>query len=86
MKASTACLILYQKIEQRCCCVFRAVVSLASTKPITEAPDVRDLKNGSSKLYAEAMKELSLHQRLLRPQSESSKLQPALLDCKVCIS
>jgi len=55
--------------------VLRAIVSPALTKPITEAPDVGDLKNGSSKSYAEAIKELTLHQRLLKPQSESSKLQ-----------
>jgi len=57
-------------------------------KPITEAPDVSDLKNGSSKTYAEAMKELAIHQRLLKPPSESSKLQtalpPTVVDREVC--
>ena len=61
----------------------RAVVGLASTKPITEAPDVGDLKNGSSKSYAEAIKELTLLQRLLKPQSESSKLQLTVPDREV---
>ena len=55
-------------------------------KPITEAPDVADLKNGSRKTYAEAMKELTLHQRLLKPLSESSKLQPILPVQDVCVS
>ena len=66
--------------------LLRAVVSLTSMKPITEVPDVSDLKNGSSKSYAEAMKELKLHQRLLKPQSESSKLQPALPGREVHVS
>jgi len=58
-------------------------------KPITEVPDAGDLKNAPSKIYAEAMKELALYQRLSKPQSESSKLQPALqpylLDREACV-
>jgi len=73
-----------------CDCLLRAIVNPTSMKPITEAPDVSDLKNGSSKTYAEAMKELALHQRLLKPRSESSKfhpaLQPTLLDREACVS
>jgi len=60
-------------------CLLRAVVNLPLTKPITDAPDVSDLKNGSSKTYTEAMKELKLHQQLLKPRGKSSQLQPALL-------
>jgi len=69
-----------------CDCLLRAVINPTSMKPITEAPDVSDLKNESSKKYAEAVKELALHQRMLKPQSESSKLQPTLLDREVCVS
>lgn len=58
--------------------LFRAVVNPITMKPITEVPDASDLKNGSNKTYAEAMKELALHQQLSKPRSESSKLQPAL--------
>jgi len=58
-------------------------------KPITDAPDVTDLKNGSSKTYTEAMKELTMHQRLLKPKCESSvlhtTLQPSSSDQEACI-
>jgi len=67
-------------------CVFRAVVSQSSVKPITEVLDASDLKNGSSKTYAEAMKELTFHQQSLDPQSGSSELQWALLDHEASIS
>jgi len=60
--------------------MLRAVVSHAMTKPITETPDVSDLKNGSSRSYTEAMKELSLHQQLLKAPSQSSQLKQFSLD------
>ena len=71
---------------KNCCCVLRAIVSRALMKPITETPDVSDLKNGSSRSYAEAMKELALYQRLLKPQNESSKLQLSSVDHEASIS
>jgi len=55
-------------------------------KPITEVPDAGDLKNGSSRSYAEAMNELALHQKLLKAPACSSKLQLSSLDREARVS